>query len=79
MTTIVNNPAPAPERDGGGMGFLIGAIVLIALVAVLLYFGIPAIKNMGPVQVNVPTPQVNVPAPQINVPNKIDVTVTPTK
>ena len=66
MTTVVNNPAPVQEKgDGGGTGFLIGVVVLIAFVAVLLYFAIPAIKNMGPVQVNVPAPQVNVQAPVV--------------
>ena len=55
MTTVVNNTAPAPEGgNGGGFGFLIGVIVFIGFVAVLLYFGIPAIKRMGPVQVNIP-------------------------
>ncbi len=67
MTTVVNNPAPAQENNSGGIGFLVGVIVLIAFVAVLLYFGIPAIKNMGPIQVNVPAAQINVPAPQVNV------------
>jgi hypothetical protein len=70
MTTVVNNPAPS--SDSGGSGFLIGAIVLVVFIAILLYFGIPAIGRMGPAQVNVP-------APQVNVPNKIDVTVTPAK
>lgn len=67
MTTIVNTPAPS--ESGGGSGFLIGIIILVGFVAVLLYFGIPALKQMGPVQVNVP-------APEVVVPNKIDVNVT---
>lgn len=71
MTTIVNTPAPATE-GGGGNGFLVGAVLLIVFVLVLLYFGIPAISRMGPVQVSVPTPQ-------INVPSKLDVNVTQTK
>lgn len=69
MTTIVNNPAPVAESDKGGSGFLIGIIVLIGFVAVLLYFGIPAIKRMGSGQSN---------TPQINIPNKIDVNVNQT-
>ena len=77
MTTIVNNPAPvqtpAPEtQDRGGTGFLIGAVLLILFVAALLYFGIPAIKRMGPIQI-----QANVPTPQVVVPNNINVTTTP--
>lgn len=73
MTTIVNNPAPvAPAADTGGTGLLIGVIVLIGLVMVVLYFGIPALRRMGPVQLNIP-------APQIVMPNKIDVNVTQAK
>lgn len=69
MTTVVNSPTPT--QDSGGSGFLLGAILLIIFVGVLLYFGIPAIKNMGPVQVNVP-------APQVVVPDNVNVTQTPT-
>jgi len=75
MTTVVNNPAPvvAPAAENtGGRNFLLGAIVLIGFVMILLYFGIPAIQRMGPVQVNVP-------APQVVVPGKIDVNVTQAK
>jgi hypothetical protein len=70
MTTVVNNPAPA--SDSGGSGFLIGVIILVVFVVILLYFGIPMIRRMGPVQVNVP-------APQVVVPDKIDVNVNQTK
>ena len=68
MTTVVNNPTP--NGDNGGSGFLIGAVILVIFVAILLYFAIPAIKNMGPVQVNVP-------APQVIMPDKINVESTP--
>ena len=76
MTTVVNNPAPA-SSDNGGVGFLIGILLLIVFVGILLYFGIPAIKNMGPIQVNVPAPQINIPAPQVNVSDKVNVEVVP--
>ncbi|PIY69490.1 hypothetical protein COY90_00360 [Candidatus Roizmanbacteria bacterium CG_4_10_14_0_8_um_filter_39_9] len=66
MTTIVNSPAPT--TDSGGNSFLIGVVVLIGFVAIFLYFGLPAIKRMGPVQMNVP-------APQVNIPDKINVNV----
>lgn len=81
MTTIVNNPAPVvtPESNGKGSGFLIGVLVLIGFLAIALYFGIPALKNMGPVQVNVPTPEINVAAPQVVVPNEVDVNVESTQ
>ncbi len=59
MTTVVNNPTPTP--NGGGNGFLIGIIILVVFVSILLYFAIPAIQNMGPIQVNVPAPEVIVP------------------
>jgi hypothetical protein len=68
MTTIVNNPTPSNESGGGG-GFVIGAIILIVFVAVLLYFGIPAVKNMQPIQLNVP-------APEVTLPENINVNVT---
>jgi hypothetical protein len=67
MTTVVNNPAPAAES--GGSSFLIGIIVLLGFVMILLYFGIPALRRMGPIQLNIP-------APQVLVPEKIDVNVT---
>ena len=57
MSTIVNNPAPS----SGGNGFLIGVLVLVGLVAVLLYFGIPALERRGPTEINVPAPEVNTP------------------
>jgi hypothetical protein len=70
METVVNNPTPVQESgDKGGTGFLIGTIILVIFVGVLLYFAIPAIKNMGPIQVNVP-------APQVIVPDKIQVETT---
>ena len=65
MTTIVNSPAPTNESNGSG--FLLGVIALIGFVFILLYYGLPAIKNMG------------VQAPQINIPNKIDVNVKQSK
>lgn len=68
MTTVVNNPAPTTDSSGG-IGFLMGAILIVGFVAILLYFGIPAIRRMGQVQVNVP-------APQVNIPSKLDVNVT---
>jgi hypothetical protein len=62
METVVNNPTPVQESvDKGGTGFLIGTIILVIFFGILLYFAIPAIKNMGPIQVNVPAPQVVVP------------------
>lgn len=74
MENIVNNPAPAQgSGNSGGSGFLVGVIVLIIFVGILLYFGIPAIRNMGPLQVNVPAPEV-----KVVVPENVNVETTPT-
>lgn len=59
MTTVVNNPVPT--SDGGGNSFLVGAIFLIVFVTVLIYFGIPIVRNMGANQMSIPTPQIVVP------------------
>jgi len=65
MVTVINNPAS--KTDEGGSSFLIGIIVLIGFIMVLLYFGIPAIKN------------IKVPTPQVVIPDKINVNVQQTK
>ena len=65
MATIVNTPAP--QQDSGGMGFLIGAVILIGFLGIFVFYGLPALRNMGPIWVNVPAAQINVPAPQVNV------------
>ncbi len=64
MATIINNP-PANDNSGGPMGMIIGIIVLIVLVYLGYVYGLPAIRQMG--------------TPQINVPSKIDVNVNQTK
>lgn len=70
MTTIVNSPNPSNDNNNGGL--ILGIFVLIVLGLVFFYFGIPALKNLKPVEINVP-------APQINVPNEIDVNVKSTE
>lgn len=67
MTTIVNSPTPTNTNDSGGQSFLIGVIALIGFVFILLYYGLPAIRNMG------------LQTPQVNIPNKIDVNIKQTK
>jgi hypothetical protein len=76
MTTIINSPTPDSSGNNGS-GFLIGTLILVGLVALVLYFGIPAVRNMGPIQVNVPAPQINVDTPEVVVPDSVDVTVVP--
>lgn len=70
MTTIVNSPTPTTNSNG--FGFLIGVIIIVGFLGILLFFGIPLLQRMGPIELNVP-------APQIAVPNKIDVNVKETK
>ncbi|KKS31343.1 hypothetical protein A2380_02805 [candidate division WWE3 bacterium RIFOXYB1_FULL_43_24] len=75
MENIVNNPAPVQEKgDGGGPSYLIGVLILVIFVGVLLYFAIPAIKNAGPLEVNVPAPEV-----EVVIPENVNVETTPTE
>lgn len=54
MATIVNNPAP--NDSGGGMGFLLGVIILVAVGVLFFIYGLPYLQQLtsGGVQVNVP-------------------------
>jgi len=81
MATIVNTPA-ASQQDSRGTGFLIGVLIIVCFIGILIFYGLPALRNMGPVQVNVPAPQVNVPAPQVNIPApqvNVPAPIVPTK
>ncbi len=63
MTTIVNTPPSQPVNDSSNSaGWLITALVVIALFFLLLYFGIPMLRRAS-------TPA------QINVPDKVDVNI----
>lgn len=64
MATIINNP-PANDNSGGPMGMIVGIVVLIVLVYLGYAYGLPALRQMG--------------TPQINVPSEIDVNVNQTK
>lgn len=55
MATIVNTPASS--GSGGGMGFLLGVVILVLFVLGLVYFGIPALRNLGQGGVNVTLPE----------------------
>ena len=70
MATVINNPTPV--SDEGGSSFLVGVILLIGFVMVILYFGIPAIKNMGPIKLDIP-------APKVVIPDKININVNQAK
>ncbi len=64
MTTIVNNPPPLNDSNGG-MGMIVGIIVLIVVAYIFFMYGLPAIKQIG--------------SPQINIPSKIDINVQQAK
>lgn len=68
MTTIVNSPTPS---NGDGMGAIVAIFSIIVIGFLFVYFGIPALRNMG-------TPQNSVPAPVINVPDEVDINVQQT-
>ena len=53
MTTVVNTP-PSSDSSGGPMGMIIGFIVLLVLGYMFIMYGLPAMRNMGGVQINVP-------------------------
>jgi hypothetical protein len=68
MATIINSP-PSQDNNAYGAFFVIFALVIVGIIFV--YFGIPALRQMG-------TPQINVPAPVINMPGEVDVNVQQT-
>jgi len=59
MATIVNSPSPSGDN---GMGFLIGILVVVAVGLLFFYYGLPALRNMGPVKVEVATPAIVLPS-----------------
>lgn len=69
MATIINNPS-----DTGGSSWsaslVLGGIVLFAVIALLVIFGLPAIRGINTTSKSVPV---------INVPEKIDVNVNTQK
>lgn len=62
MATIVNTTPAA--SNSSGMGFFMGMIVLLVIVLLTLYFGIPLLRSATTNK-----------APSITVPDKIDVNV----
>ncbi len=57
--------APAAESSDSGMGFLMGVILLVVVLFLLFYYGLPALRS-GTSQMT---------TPQVNVPGKVDVNV----
>ncbi len=67
MTTVVNNPTPS-SSDSSGMGMMIGIIVLLAIVFLIFFYGMPFLRGSA-------TQQESAPA-TINVPDQVEVNVT---
>lgn len=43
MTTIINNPDSGDSS--GGIGILIAAVIIIAIIALFFLYGLPALRN----------------------------------
>ena len=59
MATTIVNPAPSNDGSSGnnGMGFLLGAIVLIVFAVLFFVYGLPLLQGLsgnGGTQVNIP-------------------------
>lgn len=65
MATVVNT-TPGTSDQSSGIGFMIGAIALLAFLFLLFVYGIPALRNATPAPSQ---------APAVNVPDQIDVNV----
>jgi len=66
MTTIINNPDTGGGKSGGGAGLIIGAVVVIAIIALFILYGLPALRR-------------STSGTTVNVPDKINVNVNQTK
>ena len=67
MATIVNTPAAAHEDTGSSMSLIIGVLIVLSLIALFFFVGLPAIRSVAAPAVQAP--------PQISVPDKINVDV----
>lgn len=55
MATVINNPPQSSEPRNNGYGFLIGIILLIAVLILLFNYGLPALRGAsGGTNVTVP-------------------------
>ena len=63
MATIVNTP-PAEGSNSSGVGFIIGALILLFAVFIFFYYGLPAMRQAA-----------SSGSQNITVPDKIDVNV----
>ena len=69
MATTIVNPAPNTNPSGnGGMGFLVGAVILIVFAFLFFVYALPYVRGLSGNN-----------GVQVNVPNSIDVNVKQTK
>lgn len=61
MATVINNPS---SDTGGDAGVVLGILAAIIIIALLLLYGLPALRNASPGGTN------------INVPDKVDINVS---
>jgi hypothetical protein len=52
------------DRDGSGLGTMLAVIIALAVLFLLLFYGLPLLRGAA-----------NTTSPQVNVPEKIDVNV----
>lgn len=60
MAVVVNNTGESP---GSGMNSLLGIVLLVIVILVLFYWGLPILRRTA------------TPSPSVNVPDKIDVNI----
>ncbi len=52
MATIINNPDSS--GSDGGVGLILGVILTLVVIILFFMYGLPAIRNNGGTNVNVP-------------------------
>jgi hypothetical protein len=45
MATVINNPSNGGSDGGNGMGMVIGGLILLAAIALFIFYGLPMIRN----------------------------------
>jgi hypothetical protein len=69
MTTVVNTPGGSTSSDSSGMGMIIGVIVLLAIVFLIFFYGMPFLRGTATQQNSAPAPA------SVNLPDQVDVNV----
>ena len=68
-TEVIHEHTSAPAGDNSGAGFVLGAVIFLAAVLFLLYFGASLFRGMG----------IGSGATNVQIPDKVDVNVQGTK